>query len=63
LAAAVLTLALTIIVAGICWLVLGNRLQLDAQDARQNELLNLLVYAAIVLPFAFLIVFFVVEKL
>ena len=61
-AAVILTLVLTIIVAGVGWLVLGNRFQFN-EDARQNEVANLLVYCLMVLPFAFVIVFFAMERL
>lgn len=61
-AAIVLTLALTTILAGGSWLVIGSRLDL-ATDQRQNELMNILVYAAIVLPFVFTVVFFAIERL
>ena len=60
-AAIVLTLTLTAILAGIAWLILGNRLELHADD-RQNELLNLLCYAGIVLIPTFLVVFFAMEQ-
>jgi hypothetical protein len=60
-AAIVLTLALTTIFAGGSWLLVGSRLKL-AGDPRQNELLNILVYAAVVLPFAFTLVFFAIER-
>ena len=61
-AAAILTLVLTVIVGGVTWLLLGNRFELH-DDVRQNELANLLVYCAVVLPFAFVIVFFAMERL
>lgn len=60
-AAIVLTLVLTVIAAGSLWLLIGNRLRLD-EDARQNEILNLAVYAALVFPGFFLIVFFAMER-
>jgi hypothetical protein len=60
-AAAILTLVLTAIVAGIAWLLLGNRLQLSA-DERQNDIANLATYAAVLLPVAFVIVFFAMER-
>ena len=60
-AAVVLTLVLTVIVAGSFWLIVGNRLQLHA-DARQNEILNLAAYAALAFPALFLIVFFAMER-
>jgi hypothetical protein len=59
--AVILTLVLTVIAAGSLWLTIGNRLRLHA-DARQNEILNLAVYAALVFPVFFLIVFFGMER-
>lgn len=56
-----LTLVLTAIVSGIAWLALGSRLKLH-EDERQNDVLNLLCYAAIVLVPAFLLVFFAMER-
>jgi hypothetical protein len=61
-AATVLTLAFTVIVSGIVWLALGSRLALAA-DTRQNEVLNFLCYAALVLPFALAIVVFVIGRI
>jgi ABC-type sulfate transport system permease subunit len=61
-AAIVLTLTLTVIVAGVAWLILGSRLSLH-EDARQNDLLNLLSYAGIALVPIFVIVFFAMERL
>ena len=61
-AAIVLTLTLTIILAGGLWLVLGARLAL-AEDARQNDVLNLFAYAGVVLLLVLPFVFFVVERL
>jgi hypothetical protein len=60
-AAAVLTLALTVIAAGAIWLTFGNRLKLDA-DPRQNDILNLCVYAGALLPLFFVVVFFAMEN-
>ena len=60
-AAAILTLVLTVIVAGVAWLALGNRLRLSA-DERQNDIANLATYAAVLLPIAFVIVFFAMER-
>ena len=54
-------MVLTAIVAGIAWLLLGNRLQLSA-DERQNDIANLATYAAVLLPVAFVIVFFAMER-
>lgn len=61
-AAIVLTLTLTAIVSGIAWLTLGNRFAFH-EDQRQNDVLNLLSYAAIVLVPTFLVVFFAMERL
>jgi ABC-type sulfate transport system permease subunit len=61
-AAIVLTLTLTAIVAGIVWLILGSRLSLH-EDPRQNDLLNLLSYAGVALVPIFVIVFFAMERL
>ena len=60
-AAAVLTLVLTVIVAGAAWLTFGNRLRLHS-DPRQNDVLNLCVYAAVLLPVFFVVVFFAMEN-
>ena len=59
-AAAVLTLVLTTIAAGSLWLLIGNRMRLHA-DERQNDVLNLAVYAALLLPVFFVVVFFAME--
>jgi len=55
--AVVLTLALTVIVAGIGWLAIGSRLHLSS-DARQNDVMNFVLYVAIALPIVFAIVYF-----
>jgi hypothetical protein len=60
-AATVLTLVLTIIAAGCVWLVIGNRMRLHP-DERQNDILNLVVYAAVMLPIFFAVVFFAMER-
>jgi heme/copper-type cytochrome/quinol oxidase subunit 2 len=62
LAAAVLTLVLAFIAGGSAWLLLGPRLPL-AEAAEQNQVLNLVAYVAVVLPFAFVLVFFLLENL
>ncbi len=61
-AAIVLTLTLTAITAGIVWLILGSRLSLH-EDARHNDVFNLLSYAGIALVPIFVIVFFAMERL
>ena len=60
-AAAILTLVLTIIVSGAAWLALGNLFRLDGDD-RQNDVLNLATYALTLLPIFFVIVFFAMER-
>lgn len=59
-AAAILTLVLTMIVAGAAWLLVGNLFRLHADD-RQNDVLNLVSYSAALLPIFFVIVFFAME--
>lgn len=46
---------LAVIVGGVAWLLLGNRLELDA-DPRQNEILNLGAYVLIAFPVLFLLI-------
>ena len=60
-AAIVLTLTLTAILAGILWLILGSRLSLH-EDPRQNDVLNLLAFAGMVLVPIFVMVFFAMER-
>ena len=55
-AAGILTLVLTFVVAGGLWLGFGARLKLN-DDEQQNELLNLVAYYVIGLPFVFFVVF------
>lgn len=57
-AAVVLTLVVSFMGAGILWLVVGDRFALDA-DVQQNDILNLALYAGILLVPVFLVVFFV----
>ena len=54
-------MVLTAIVSGTVWLMLGNLLRLSA-DERQNDIANLATYAAVLLPVAFVIVFFAMER-
>jgi hypothetical protein len=61
-AAAVLTLVLAFFCGGSLWLALGPRLPL-ADEAEQNDLLNLVAYTAGAVPLAFVVVFFLLEKL
>lgn len=56
-AALILTLILTFLLAGLLWFVLGSKLSL-ADDARGNDLANLLVYFLALLPVSFVLVFF-----
>lgn len=60
--AIILTLALVLLFASISWLLLGSRFRLSA-DAGQNDRANLAAYAAILLPFVFVLVFYLVEHL
>ena len=61
-AAAVLTFAIAFVLGGGLWLALGPRLALS-EESDQNELLNLVVYVGLILPLAFLVVFFGLEGL
>jgi hypothetical protein len=61
-AAAVLTFAIAFVCGGGLWLALGPRLALSA-EADQNEVLNLMAYIGVVLPLAFVLVFFGLEGL
>lgn len=61
-AAVVLSLALSVILAATLWLVVGPRFTLH-EDARQNDVLNVFAYFGAALPFVFLAVFLLVEKL
>ena len=60
-AALLLTLALVTLLAAILWLLFGARLKL-AVDPATNNLLNLLGYAVVLLPFVFVAVFYLVER-
>ena len=61
-AAAVLTFAIAFVCGGGLWLALGPRLPLS-NESDQNEILNLVVYIGLVLPLAFVLVFFGLEEL
>ena len=56
-AALILTLILSFIIAGLLWLTLGSRIAL-AEDSSENDLANLVLYALGALPVSFVIVFF-----
>lgn len=56
-AGAILSLVITCLVTGGLWFALGSRLKLS-EESEQNDILNLAVYATIVLPIAFVIVYF-----
>ena len=58
----ILSVILSFLVAAAVWLTLGPRLKLN-EDARQNEILNVLAYFGVAFPFCFAIVFFVIERL
>ena len=55
-AAGILTLVITFVVAGGLWLGFGTRLKLN-DDEQQNELLTLVAYYVISLPIVFFVVF------
>lgn len=59
-AAIVLTLTLSVIVAGCVWLAFGSRLALH-EDSRQNDVLNLMCYGAAFGVPMFFVVFFALE--
>ena len=59
-AGGVLTLVITCLVTGVLWFALGSRFKIS-EEPEQNDILNLAVYAGVVLPLAFLFVFFVVD--
>ena len=61
-AAIVLSLTLSVIVASLFWLAAGSRLRLNP-DESQNEILNVLVYVGVCFPFLFAVVFLLLEKL
>ena len=56
-AAFILTIALSFVLAGGLWLLLGSRLQLS-EDREQNEVLNLAAYFIGTLPVSFVLIFF-----
>ena len=56
-AALILTLILSFVIAGLLWFTLGSRIAL-AEDSRENDLVNLVLYALAALPVSFVIVFF-----
>ena len=58
-AAAVLTLVVTLLSAGVVWLLFGARLTLS-EDRQVNDLLNLGAYYFLGLPVVFVIVFAIV---
>ena len=61
-AAVVLSLTLSFIVAVLLWLAIGPRLRLS-EDPKQSEVLNVFAYLVIAFPFVFGMVFFVIERL
>jgi len=61
-AAVVLSLTLSFILAVLVWLGIGPRLGLS-EDPKQNEVLNVFAYVGLAFPLVFGVVFFVVEKL
>ena len=60
--AVVLTLAVAFFVAAGLWLTIGSRMKLN-EDARQNDILNVLVYFGAALVPSFVVIFFLLERL
>ena len=56
-AGAILSLVITCLVTGGLWFAIGSRFNLS-EETEQNDILNLAVYAVIILPVAFVIVYF-----
>ena len=56
-AALILTLILSFVIAGLLWFTLGSSIAL-AEDSSENDLANLVLYALGALPVSFVIVFF-----
>lgn len=59
-AGAIFSLVITCLVAGGVWFSVGSRFKLS-EETEQNDILNLAVYALIVLPIAVVTVFFVLD--
>jgi len=55
-----MSLVITCLITGVLWFALGSRFRLSEEN-EQNDILNLAAYAAIILPLAFLFVFFVLD--
>ena len=60
--ALVLSLGSAVILGGSLWLLIGARLKLN-EDAARNDILNVFAYVAALLPICFAVVFFVLERL
>lgn len=60
--AVIFTFMLSLLIAGVFWLVFGARLRM-APDAGTNDGLNLICYFLFVLPVVFVFVFFAIERL
>ena len=56
----VMSLVLSVIVAGFAWLFLGARVAVS-RDPESNNILNFFVYLLATLPFAIAIVFFALQ--
>jgi hypothetical protein len=55
--AVILSLVIAFIGAGLVWLVAGDRFHID-DDVKQNDILNLAIYAGILLVPVFFMIFF-----
>ena len=53
----VMSLVISVVLASVAWLVLGEKLELSDHD-EQNSMLNFLIYLLIALPIAIIVVFF-----
>jgi hypothetical protein len=61
-AAAILTVLIAFLCGGSAWLLAGARLSLDPEDQERNDVLNLIAYIGMMLPLAFLVVFFLLAE-
>ena len=60
-AAVVLTLVISFMGAGVLWLTLGGRFHVN-NDVQQNDILNLAIYAGILIVPVFVVVFLTLAR-
>ena len=60
-AAVVLTLVISFMGAGVLWLTLGDRFHVN-NDVQQNDILNLAIYAGILMVPVFVVVFLTLAR-